>query len=380
MKLLKQLWSWVMSFFKSPLSLEKKEQPKVKRARKVVQRHATLKELLDDIDFAFNEIKIDYHRMSPARKSDIEGLKRYGISVIPGFDASVEKRMSEIDNPKIKDTSKLSAVIFMATNFYKSPDYNDKDDGVMPDFFYAIKMKKPPWFVARKSGVYYECAFGYLLSGKQYWANFYVSIDIKTGKVFPTHYLTHQMVRVPKHEPYFQKKWQLSSWDVYREQVSEQNISSIVSWFINHWNERTRMWSTTVEKDGIRANFYVDSKDTKYYFKDRQKTFTENGQTKRIIHIVDDHERIVNGKKTFVRAHVRGENKFMWAGYKCRVISPKYHQFDYREFDAASSQDPTTENRKDYISLNKMADTLHAVEDMIANKIKDPIENVRRHV
>ena len=90
------------------------------------------------------------------------------------------------------------------------------------------------------------------------------------------------MVRVPKSDPYFQKKWQLSSWDIARNDVTEKNISAIISLYINKWNERAKMWSTTIEKDGIRANFYVDSKDTKYYFKDRQKTFTENGQTKKM--------------------------------------------------------------------------------------------------
>lgn len=377
MNLLKQLWSWVMSFFKNPPSIEKKEQPKIKRTRKIVQRHATLKDLLEDIEFAFNEIKIDYHRMSAVKKRDIEGLKRYGISVIPGFDAYREECISAIGEPIVRDTSKLSAIIFMATNYYKYSGYKDPD-GVLPDFFYAIKMKKPPWFVARKIGVYYECAFGYIIDGKQYWAKFFVSIDLKTGKIFPTHYLTQQMVRVPKSDPYFQKKWQLSSWDIARNDVTEKNISAIISLYINEWNERAKMWSTTIEKDGIRANFYVDSKDTKYYFKDRQKTFTENGQTKKIIHIVDDHERIVNGKKTIVRAHVRGENKFMWSGYKCRVISPTYHQFDYRDFNAASSQDPI-EIKSDHVSLTKVANTLHNIEDMIVNKIKNPISEIRRH-
>jgi hypothetical protein len=86
----------------------------------------------------------------------------------------------------------------------------------------------------------------------------------------------------------------------------------------------------------------------------------------------------VNGKKTIVRAHVRGENKFMWSGYKCRVISPTYHQFDYRDFNVASSQDPI-EIKSDHVSLTKVANTLHNIEDMIVNKIKNPISEIRRH-
>jgi hypothetical protein len=63
--------------------------------------------------------------------------------------------------------------------------------------------------------------------------------------------------------------------------LDEISVRQTVALFFNQWQNRTKMWSTTVEKDDIRANFYVDTKDTKYYFKDRDKSFTENGATKK---------------------------------------------------------------------------------------------------
>lgn len=382
MTLLKRIWAWVLSFFKRPSEENTEQKPKIKRKRKNVSRHGTLKDLLEDIEYAFNEIKVDYHRCSHLNKHDIEGLKRYGVSVIPGFNLDALAMIK--DNfrcENVKDTSKLSAVVFMATNFYRDKHYNNAmvggEEAVAPDFFYAIKKKKHPWYVARKSGVYYECAFGYVFDGKQYWASFFISIDTKTGVVYPSYYLTNEMVHIPRRSPYFRKKWQLSSWENGRHDLGERHIAAIASFYLNAWNARTKMWSTTVEKDGIRANFYVDSKDTKYYFKDRQKTFNENGQTKKIIHIVDDHDRIVSGKKTRIRAHVRGENKFMWAGYKCRVVSPAYHQFDYRHFDVAATEVPV--EQEDHVSLAVMADKLHSMEDALVNKIGNSLHNIRRH-
>jgi hypothetical protein len=132
---------------------------------------------------------------------------------------------------------------------------------------------------------------------------------------------------------------------------------------INGKTER-RCGLQTVEKDDIRANFYVDTKDTKYYFKDRDKSFTENGATKKIIHFVEDHERVIDGKRIYIKAHIRGQDTFNWNGYKCKVLSPKFHGIEHTQFDAASvSFLPGEKLTPKFVSLEELANQLHAAED-----------------
>jgi hypothetical protein len=224
-------------------------------------------------------------------------------------------------------------------------------------------MNKPPWFVAHKKGIFYECAFGYVIDGKQWWSAFFISIDPKTGEIKPTYNLCHEDVYVPKHGAYSKKIWRLSSWK-NSDTLDEISVRQTVALFFNQWQNRTKMWSTTVEKDDIRANFYVDTKDTKYYFKDRDKSFTENGATKKIIHFVEDHERVIDGKRIYIKAHIRGQDTFNWNGYKCKVLSPKFHGIEHTQFDAASvSLLPGEKLTPKFVSLEELANQLHTAED-----------------
>ena len=127
------------------------------------------------------------------------------------------------------------------------------------------------------------------------------------------------------------------------------------------------MWSTTVERDGHRAIFYVDHRDTKTFFKNREKTVTENGYTKRIIHLVEEHERKnSSGNVSVVSEHVRGENKFSWNGFKCSVASPVHH-LDIRRFSAAS-ETRDDDDREGFVDFPQMAEMLHSKSGV---KIKD---------
>jgi hypothetical protein len=61
-------------------------------------------------------------------KKQIKGLKRYGVSVIPGIERSIHKHDYKLENTTdmatdVISTSSLSSVIFIATNAHKSEDY-----------------------------------------------------------------------------------------------------------------------------------------------------------------------------------------------------------------------------------------------------------------
>lgn len=368
MEILKRVWSWVTSFFRpknesatnAVVPIEKKK----RRAR--VVRDETLKSLLGNLDYAFNEIKVDYHKFSHISKSQVQGLKRYGVSVIPGMEKLEECFDYENTSTCVSQPNNLSSIIFIATNAHRWRD--DKSGYVPPDFFYALKLSKPPWYVARNKGVFYECAFGYNMDGKQWWSGFYISIDKNDGEIKPTYHLNHEQVQLPNHSLYCKKVWRISSWND-DNRINVPIVQKTVAFFFNQWQNRTKMWSTTVEKDGIRANFYVDTKDTKYYFKDREKTFTENGSTKRIIHFVDDHERVIDGRRVHVKSHIRGQNKFTWNGYKCRVISPTYHGVEHTNFGIEAVLEEQVPQQKG-VQLTELAEILHGLEEKAVIKRK----------
>ena len=89
------------------------------------------------------------------------------------------------------------------------------------------------------------------------------------------------------------------------------------------WINRDERWNVIIKKNGERITFGVNDKDTPYFFKNRDKVVTEKGETKRIIHYVKEHERTRNGKTNIIKQHIRGLREFSWAGYECKVVSPK---------------------------------------------------------
>ena len=323
------------------------------------ERSKTLSDLLDNLEYTFDAMKIDYQQMSFMDKKEIEGLKKFGVSVIPNSFSDVT------DSSQIDKGIGLPAIIFMA----HTDGVKGNKKVMYPDFFFAIKQKKCPWYVAKKAGAIYSCGFGYrdVIDQKIFWVSFYVSIS-KDGEVLPTHHLAHTTVSTAK-ASYTKKEWQLSSWKNWSDKERDENsvVTSMVAYHFNLWGSRRSMWSTTVERDGHRAIFYVDHKDTKTFFKNREKTVTENGYTKRIIHLVEEHERKnSNGNISVVSEHVRGLNKFAWNRFQCSVSSPVHHM-DIRRF-SVEGEIRDDDDWEGYVDLPQLAEMLHSKSGV---KIKD---------
>jgi hypothetical protein len=88
--------------------------------------------------------------------------------------------------------------------------------------------------------------------------------------------------------------------------------------------------------DGVRVNVYKGSlccafnvamDRTAYFFKDREKTVSMSGATKRIFHAARAHMRVMpDGKQVPVRMHFRGERAFTWKGYHILItVNGKHH-------------------------------------------------------
>jgi len=373
MSKLKYFFGWLKSFWFKPFPVQampniqpiQDTTPKVDVPKRKYDKSKskTLSELLDELDYTFDAMKIDYDRLSYLSKPDVKGLKKYGVSVIPElFDKEVEKT-------SIDSGAELPSILFMAVN---AGELTSEKRFMKPDFFFAIKQKKCPWFVAKQAGVIYNCGFGYrdVQDKKIVWINFYITVS-KSREVQCTHYLSNRTVQTPT-GMYNKKSWVVYNWG--RDDLEDGYVSKAVAHYFNTWIGKRAMWSTTVERDGHRAIFYVDPRETKAYFKGRDKTVTENGSTKRIIHLVEEHERkYLNGRVAVVREHIRGLNKFSWKGFDCYVASPKFH-LDVQTF-AAPAEDDVDENDvgvgKKYMTTSMMADMLHQHGGRKRNEIQE---------
>ena len=359
-KKIKIFFSWVKNVLFRPLAVQpiqditpKGETPKRKYDK---SKSKTLSDLLDELEYTFDAMEIDYDRLSYLSKSDVKGLKKYGVSVIPEL---VNKSDKNVEKTFIDGGVGLPSILFMAINDGESA--SNKKKFMQPDFFFAIKQKKCPWFVAKQAGVIYNCGFGYRdaydKDKKILWVNFYITVN-QSGEVLCTHYLANNTVQTPT-GTYNKKSWVVYNWG--RDDLEKDYVSKIVAHYFNTWIGKRTMWSTTVERDGVRAIFYVDHRDTKTYFKNRDKTVTENGATKRIIHLVEEHKReYLNGRVAVVREHIRGLNKFSWKGFDCYVASPKFH-FDVQT-STAPAEDVAEEDvgvGKGYVDTATFADMLH---------------------
>lgn len=90
-------------------------------------------------------------------------------------------------------------------------------------------------------------------------------------------------------------------------------------------------------KGPAKCVFNVAMDRTAYFFKDRQKSVNERGNTKPIFHVVKAHERnLANGKTVGVKMSFRGEKIFTWKGYSIKVSAPGYEHRELREFDVSA--------------------------------------------
>jgi hypothetical protein len=84
----------------------------------------------------------------------------------------------------------------------------------------------------------------------------------------------------------------------------------------------------------LTAAFGVCIKRTPYFFKDRDVVLNQNGNRKRIFHIVRPHIR-KSGKA--VKLHFRGEKIFDWNDYQIRITVPGKDHHHLNEFDVGLS-------------------------------------------
>jgi hypothetical protein len=137
------------------------------------------------------------------------------------------------------------------------------------------------------------------------------------------------------------------------------------------WVKRDERWNVIVKHNGDRLSFGVPDNMTKQYFKDRDKTIkTANGQTKKIVHYVKEHQRIYGDTISTIKEHIRGLHDFNWKGYQVQVVSPRLEQKTSAGFTpgATDMEDMNPQETSNVVYLSKLGKMLADFEERKAYK------------
>jgi len=379
LKKMRKLWIWFVVFV-----LRTNTKPRMKTRRKSKSNYLrggtykTLSGLLENIDIVQERLlcKTIYSETHRKTRKALRNLGPY----IPHVG-------SKTHTSKVMDTTKLSAIIFVALSRKNSEREKVKFkgseelvDACPSEFIYAVKAPKRLGFdlikPRHKSLAVYECgiAFRDPLDDKLAWTSFYSSVN-KAGEVEILRQRMPRKVSFPKKPgrcgqesgTYTQMNhWGHSTIDGEPIQECWESVESFLRCIfcsaINFWMYKDQQWSVSIQKRGYRVTFSVPMKETKYYFKDREKTaLTPTGKIKTIIHYVREHQRHVNNKITTVKEHLRGMRKFHWHSCFCCVTAPKFHLFTSQDFVAAPSD--FDDSRETYVEIDDVAKMLANLED-----------------
>jgi hypothetical protein len=124
-------------------------------------------------------------------------------------------------------------------------------------------------------------------------------------------------------------------WETATEKDYALNLFSIL--LNSAFNSYDGFQIHVIDNLGHVANFNINMLRTPYFFKDREKTVTINGKTKKIFHIVRTHKRKLLNKEVYIKTHFRGLRKFTWNNYKVIIQNPK-KELNLRNFESAASE------------------------------------------
>ena len=116
--------------------------------------------------------------------------------------------------------------------------------------------------------------------------------------------------------------------------------------------------------DGVRVSvfkgssccvFNVAMERTAYFFKDRNKTVSAGGKTKRIFHVTRAHMRVLSDGRTIpIRMHFRGEREFIWNGYRTLITVNGKHHADINNFSMEAQIQEEINDHEPYVDLREL--------------------------
>jgi hypothetical protein len=352
------------------------EQPKKPRKPRTSHKEErrNLSELLDNLDASFDTYRLPSLKESWLAQDSVIGLRKLGTHV-PNPWAMVWSD----DEEKIKvDVSKAMPTLMCICIGNKETRQNSEADTIYPDLMFAIKHNKLPWYVGYHSGVPYQFGAAFRLEGKLFWIHMWFTINRKTGAMQACEELRTVTNVIPIKNPaskragggkshvITKRAWsQPSFFENDKRSVEHMRLGSknIFASMFNWWVKREERWNVVVKKNGERVTFGVDQDQTRFYFKDRDKSVkTASGQTQRIVHYVKEHDRVINGKSVTIKEHIRGLREFSWAGYQCLVTSPKITGSTSATFDSAGVEGNDAD-KTEFVYLSKLGKLLAQAEE-----------------
>ena len=304
--------------------------------------HYYLTDLLDQMDRAFSG-------MDALKKADPQAYKRFLKMSCNVFSKDMvtergdEKAWADIGNQfaiDVKDIPSQGCVYVPATDKWT------EDADQYPLFIYFHRIKKPI-NVQQSNGIIIEMGmcWGSIDKEKPFADVFWVSVA-EDGSVTPLKELTKKSEKVERKikrkgmQPFsvVRTSWEHSHLLKYGAECRHETIEQTAYWSL--WTAINCTLATDsginvrVMKGARRLTFAIDMLRTPYFFKDREKVVNENGNTKKIFHIVAAHKRVVNGVEQIVKSHTRGLRKFIWNGYRVNILLLGKHMNSINGFTA----------------------------------------------
>ena len=338
---------WLARLFKRSSALEPvtpvdaaptPRKPRAKVQEDLSQAHYYMGDLLEQLETYFADFEY-LKRGNPEMASVFE---KFGVSL------SSSNRLTSVD---------------LEPSFYKQMPAmgcfyggrNDTSELLTWRFMYFQKRNRPV-NVQFSNHTVYEIG-GVWGVKERHFFQFYVSVD-DTGiirvlkQVKPVHhkvgkysrrnggYTRGHIFRMEWAYPSFLLEWVADRNSRRNEKLTVDEFAADVFTFLANLVRGSEFdMNVRVKKNGRVATFAINMLRTPYFFSDREKTKNENGSTVRILHIVRPHMR--NGKA--IKAHWRGERKFMWNGYSVSIGMPGKHFAPLSDFAAAAWEEADVE-------------------------------------
>jgi len=377
MKLLVWVKNWINKLFNreapAPSKIDRQESdtPKVKRTYNK-QKRQDFNDLLEHLDTTFEKIKLPTMNESWLDRDSIVGLKKLGVHVPNPWELRWTKNKDEI---KLDVSKPLPAIMCVSACMVAASTDLDGKKWFNPQIMFAIKHKKLPWNVAYQPGVPYLFGLAFTVEGKLFWMHMYMTVNRKTGAMLVCDELRAVQNVIPMKSSASKRAvgrtqvvkrttWMPPSFLEEESRTMEDSklgMLNLMRGMHEWWVGRDERWNIVVKKNADRITFGIDDDTTPYYFRNRNKTVTENGVTKRIVHYVKEHKRVVDTKTTTVKEHIRGLREFDWMGYNCKVISPRLEQRTSSTF--VMPADDVAYDRTDTVYLSKLGKMLADVEE-----------------
>jgi hypothetical protein len=399
-----KLWRRISKRSRAPVRTPASKVPKRKRQKRkpaTSDPHlSSLGEVLINVDQVFKDYLATWDSYSWIDKKNAKGLRKIGTHVS-------SHEISNAIRGKMKANKEALDKIFSKENFANLPtigvvsfgdSVGDQEDDYRrsPTLSFFIREHKLPHYVDKCNGVHY--LFGLAYRGpkqlmkededKLFWCAGYVTI--RPSKGLYLHKELHPKLRtIPTHprrngkkdrtmksrrghsHSYVAKEWnqaqiatELVSGDPENKNILNDEEHDIVKGLLFDfqesvlvWMDRNNHWSVSIFKNKDKLTMAVPYKQTKRFFKDRVKVKNDNGQTKRIIHHVQEHDRQVSeGKVVRVKEHIRGLADFQWRSYRCHVTAPKFNGLLSSQLTGIETVD------EDEVKPNDMRNWINAVQ------------------